>query len=208
MTQLKKVSYLFAAAFLVAFFAACKEKQPVASANLYPIPEASGTAYNLDVQKSVVKWIGRKVIGDHNGTVKLVSGKVYAQDDKITGGVFTLDMNTIDVKDLEGEKKADLEDHLKTEDFFQTNKFPTATFTISSATANEAGKTEIKGNLEMLGITHGIDFKSDVEFAENKPNSATANVSIDRQKWGIVYKGKADNLISDTIELSLELFTE
>ncbi|MCX7632079.1 MAG: YceI family protein [Turneriella sp.] len=192
---------------LALVFAAC-EKPPVAqkaeAQTVFPVAKAEGTEFKIDTEASVIKWIGTKVTGKHEGTVKLKSGSVFVKDGKIVAGKFVADMQTIDNTDLKGEYYQKLLKHLKSEDFFEVAKFPESVFEISSVEKTDAGYT-IKGNLTMKGITHGITFNANIEWDKKTPKSATANFNFDRKKWGIVYPGKPDDLISDTVNLALDL---
>jgi len=186
-----------------ALLIAC-EKPPVAqkaeAAPTAPVAKAEGKEYQIDVAKSSVAWIGTKKIGKHNGTIALKSGSVFVKNGAIVAGKFVADMKTIDDKDLTGENHAKLVKHLKSPDFFDVEQFPEGIFEITSV----SGKT-INGNLTLKGKPYGISFEADVVFEKEAPRSAKTSFNIDRTKWGIVYPGMPDNLINDTINLTLDL---
>jgi len=192
---------LFVAAGLV--LVAC-EKPPVAqkaeAVETAPVAKAEGKEYQIDVAKSSVLWVGTKKIGKHNGTINLKSGSVFVKDGAIVAGKFVADMKSLDDKDLTGENHDKLVKHLKSPDFFDVEQFPEGVFEITSV----SGKT-IKGNLTLKGKPYGISFDADVVFEKDAPKSAKSTFNIDRTKWGIVYPGMPDNLINDTINLTLDL---
>lgn len=202
----KKLILLFAIT-TAAVLSAC-EKPPVAQAagasDAFPVAKPEGKEYPLDVAASKITWIGTKVTGKHNGTIDLKSGSVFVKNGTVVAGRFVADMTTIDDKDLSGEYHAKLNKHLKGEDFFDVAKFPEGIFEISSVEKNANGFT-VKGNLTLKGITRGITFDAEIESDKGGPKSAKADFNIDRKKWGIVYPGKPDDLISDTVNLSLDL---
>jgi polyisoprenoid-binding protein YceI len=170
--------------------------------------KVEGTSVSLDLKKSTVKWIGTKLKGKHNGTVKIAEGNILVKDNKVVGGKFSLDMATIENEDMkdEAKMKAKLEGHLKSEDFFNVEKFPKATFEITSVTESADGSASITGNLTLKDITKGVTFPAKITYsADKKPVSATANFNINRQLWGITYPGQPDNLIKDEINLDLNL---
>jgi len=187
--------------------AAC-EKPPVAQAagasDVLPVAKAEGKEYQIDTTTSRITWIGTKITGKHNGTINLKSGSVFVKDGNIVAGKFVADMTTIDNKDLSGEYHAKLNKHLKSEDFFDVVKFPEGSFEISSVEKTGNGFT-IKGNLTLKGVTHGVTFEAEIESEKGVPKTAKANFNFDRKKWGIVYPGKPDDLISDTVNLALDL---
>ena len=169
------------------------------------VVKPTGTPTKLNVSSSVVKWIGTKVTGKHNGTVKIKEGEVWVDGEKITGGKFVLDMTTIENADLDGEWKEKLEKHLKDTDFFEVGKFPTATFETTKID-QDASKLTVTGNLEIKGITKSITFPATIQKDDAKKIlGAKANFNINRQDWGIVYKGKIDDVIRDEINLDLDL---
>lgn len=170
-------------------------------------PKVEGTSVGLDLTKSTVKWIGTKLKGKHNGTVKIADGNILVKDNKVVGGKFSLDMTSIDDVDMKDDPKmkAKLEGHLKSEDFFNVEKFPKATFEITSIT-EEGASVNVTGNLTIKDITKSVTFPAKITYgADKKPVSATANFNINRQLWNITYPGQPDNLIKDEINLDLNL---
>jgi len=201
-----KKSLVFAIAASVAMVAC--EKPPTAQAagasDTFAVSKAAGKEYKIDAAASSITWIGTKVTGRHNGTINIKDGSITAKDGVVVAGKVVADMATIDDKDLTGEYHAKLNKHLRSEDFFDAVKFPEGVFEISSVEKSAAGYT-VKGNLTLKGVTHGITFDADIVSDKGAPVSAKANFNIDRKKWGIVYPGKPDDLISDTINLALDL---
>jgi polyisoprenoid-binding protein YceI len=170
-------------------------------------PKTVGTSLSLDLTKSSVKWIGTKLKGKHNGTVKIADGSIIVKDNKIVGGKFSLDMTSIENVDMKDDPKmkAKLEGHLKSEDFFNVEKFPKANFEITAIT-EEGTSANVTGNLTIKDITKSVTFPAKINYsADKKPVSATANFNINRQLWNITYPGQPDNLIKDEINLDLNL---
>lgn len=174
----------------------------------------TGTASQVDVNNSIVKWLGKKVTGQHNGTVKIKDGTLYVQNGKVTGGNFNMDMTTITDLDLtDAESNAKLTGHLKSDDFFSVAKFPTSNFTITEIGPGTNGATNtIKGNLTIKGITKPIQFPANIQVSNGKA-TAKANFDIDRTEYDIKYgsgkffEGIGDKAIYDNFNIELELVT-
>ncbi|TCK85508.1 YceI family protein [Albibacterium bauzanense] len=168
---------------------------------------ADGTTLAIDTSASQVVWHANKVSKEHFGEISLTSGNInVSSEGKITGGNFTIDMNSIDVQDSEGESRDKLTGHLKNEDFFDVPKYPTATFEITSVTEGAtASDLVIAGNLNMHGVTKNITFNAKV--TESTPASvvADADFNVAREDWGITYTGKADDLISKEFNLKIKI---
>jgi len=143
-----------------------------------------------------LEWLGEKVTGDHKGTINLQSGWLTWQDNKIVAGEFTIDMASL--KDEQKSQK--LEGHLKSEDFFGVEKFPTSRLVITSSTPFDKGTAVVKGTLTIKGITQPIEFKASMQ---KKDNSVFfySNIIIDRTKFNVRYGSGSffDNLGDKTI---------
>ena len=169
------------------------------------------TTYKADLTNSKITWIGKKITGEHNGTVALASGEFVVDKDVLLKAKFEIDMNSLKNLDLTDEGyRTKLEGHLKSDDFFGVEKFPKATFVIDKATKIMKGVTTIKGKLTIKGVTQAIEFKSVIS---NTPEGYKiwANVTVDRTKFGLKYGSGSffDNLgdktIYDEFYLSLNL---
>ncbi|MBE15083.1 MAG: YceI family protein [Dokdonia sp.] len=160
----------------------------------------------VKVKESKITWIGKKVTGQHNGTIELKEGTLIMDGDQLTGGSFVIDMTTIQVTDLKaGKGKEKLEGHLNSDDFFGVDNYATATYTIDSAVKNGDTYT-VDGSLTIKGksLPHQIKLTK-------MGNTLTTNVEIDRTKYGIVYKsgsifdGLKDAAINDDFELAIRM---
>ena len=93
-------------------------------------------AQTKKVVGSEVNWWGYKIAkteaSSHNGTVNLKSGNIVMKGNQVVGGTFVLDMASLNATDLTGEYQTKLNNHLKNGDFFEVEKYPTATYTITS----------------------------------------------------------------------------
>jgi len=165
-----------------------------------------GTTLAVDTEASEVVWTGRKVSGQHHGTVDIKSGSLTVNNGQITGGNFVIDLTTITDQDLEGEYKGKLEGHLKSADFFDVENHPEATFEITGVEQGaEGGLVKVSGNLTLRGISKNITFDANVQEATDTSVKATADFNIAREDWGITYSGQADDLISKEINLKVTL---
>jgi polyisoprenoid-binding protein YceI len=105
-----------------------------------------------DTSKTTLKWLGEKVTGQHDGTIKLQSGWLNYKDNKIVSGEFFIDMTSI--KETTGNTR--LETHLKSEDFFSAAKFPTAKLVITGSDSFEKGTAVVKGTLKRMMVYGSI----------------------------------------------------
>lgn len=160
----------------------------------------------VPITESTIIWKGKKVIGSsHNGTIDLKEGYFEFKNDALVGGHFVIDMTSISNNDLEGKYKTKLEGHLKSDDFFGVEKFPTASFKINEVNQSN-GSYNITGDMTIKGITNSVSFDLNMNG-----NTSTATIEIDRSKFDVRYGSGSffDNLgdktISDIIELNISL---
>ena len=115
---------------------------------------------SVSVAESNIVWNGYKVTGSHTGTIKLKSGALEFEGDKLTGGNFEIDMTSIVCTDLEGEWNEKLVGHLKSDDFFSVEKNPTASFVITQVVSRgKPGEYKIVGDLTIKGNKQQIQPK-------------------------------------------------
>src|SRR6187402_1626741 len=136
----------------------------------------------IDVSKSIIKWEGKKITGEHEGTINFKDGFLVFKDKKLTGGSFTADMKTLSNTDQTGTSKTKLEGHLRSEDFFSIDKYPTSTLVFKSIASKGNNTYLINADLTIKGITNNIQFDLVVT-----PHKATAELEINRTKFEIKY---------------------
>ena len=168
----------FGIAFLVV---ACGKDKPITSESNEVLTKTDGVLYKVDTMNSRVEWKGYKVLKSdqttHFGTIRFESGDITVKEGKLQSGKFVADINTlenIDLKDNQ-EMKSKLEGHLKSADFFEVEKFPTASYEITKVTEAKSGdyNTILDGNLTIKGITKPVQFKANVTVQNENVSIAT-----------------------------------
>ena len=148
--------------------------------------------YKIDTEKSVLIWYGRNANSTHYGTVGLAKGELSVYTGDISGN-FTVNMESIEDINLAGDQlQPVLEHHLKSDDFFFTELFPTARFTIKEAKPLvepylTSPNYEIKGILELRGIQAPLSFLATVSATPENQLRVEAHFDLDRTKWGVIY---------------------
>ena len=173
---------------------------------------AAPTTFNVDVTKSVLKWDAKKVTGQHNGEVRLKDGMLTVDGGKLPGGMFTIDMASMTDTDLTDKGYNDkLMGHLKSPDFFDVAKHPTATYKITKITPGSApNQYTITGDMTIKGITNAVSFPATVKMSGNMIE-ADGKATVDRTKYDIRYGSKSffenigDKAIYDEFIVDLKL---
>ena len=153
--------------------------------------------------KSKIEWVGAKVTRDHDGSFRTFDGTIEYAGTTPQKVSFDIDLDSIQSDD---EK---LTGHLKSPDFFDVAKFPKATFTSTSLTPAgpdaPAGTTHtLRGTLDLHGVQKEVSIP--VKAEQNAEGvRTTSEFTINRQDWGISYRGMADDLIKDEVLIKLDL---
>jgi len=165
--------------------------------------KAAGSELAITPDTSKVEFTGSKVTGKHDGGFKSFKGVIDLVGDKAETSrvLFEIDMASV-FTDTEGLTK-----HLQTGDFFEVEKFPKSSFVstaIAADSAKGAGNYIVTGDLEMRGVKKAVRFPAAIAITPEGA-SVKAEFSINRKDFGIVYAGKADDLIRDDVVLRLDL---
>jgi polyisoprenoid-binding protein YceI len=154
------------------------------------------------MKKSTFKWKGTKVTGMHEGNISLKSADLKMDNNRIKSGKLVVDMNSITVTDITNQEYAKkFLAHMLNEDFFETNKFPTATLEI----VRDTGKA-LEGMMTIKGKTNRVM----IPYTKNG-NMYKGTLKFDRTKYGIKYgsgsffKGLGDKMIHDEVTLNFNV---
>lgn len=169
--------------------------------------------YALDPAVSVMTWAGsKKIIKDYvdRGSISLLSGTTVVMDGKVASGSVVVDMNSIVASSTgRGGGQDGLARHLKSADFFDTEKFPTATFTLIKLTGSENGMYRVEGTLTLKGVTEAVAFDATVKTqGEGRIVMDARSIQLDRTKWQVKYGSDSffdnlgDNVINNVFEVS------
>lgn len=165
------------------------------------------TIYTLDPAASTLEWeASRLAANPHIGTVALQSGTLLQANGSFIGGEFVIDMTQI----TEQKNNERFLTHVKNDDFFGVEQFPTSKLVLSSVSQKDGNLYEVTGDLTIRDQTHSITFTAEMTNSGDQLN-ATAEFQINRTKWGIVYDSGSffqqlgDRAIKDEITYRLDL---
>ena len=183
--------------------------------------------FKIDTANSSVTWIGAKVTGRHNGIFRIQEGELTLHNGQASGGKTILDMTGMrsDDKTIDEANNKKLTRHLRSPDFFDVERHPTAIFELTSVSPYEgnaeqeetssafASKTRelrvkdpthrITGNLTIKGITRSVSFPAKITL-EDSILKAKANFNINRSDWNLIY-GADQSLGNQTIHPAVNI---
>lgn len=203
---------VFSAIIAAVSLVSCGKDKPLTSESNESSITKEGNVYELDTLNSRIEWKGFKVVKSENtshfGTIQFESGDVTVKDGKLESGKFVADMNTLTSVDLKDdtEQLNKLNGHLKSGDFFETEKFPTASYEITKVSDNASGdyNTLLDGNLTIKGITKPVQFNANVSVKDGEVSIATEPKDVMREDFGVKFQMPlANGVIKDEVNLQI-----
>jgi polyisoprenoid-binding protein YceI len=172
------------------------------SANTGTATAKQGEVLAINNENSKVSFVGSKVTGKHDGGFNKFTGNINLVNGEPEESSVTVDIDVASVyTDADGLTK-----HLQTGDFFDVAKYPKAAFTSTKIVPDPAGadKYTITGDLELRGVRKAVTFPATITVTDADV-SVNSEFSINRKDFGILYAGKADDLIRDDVVMKLDL---
>ena len=176
--------------------------------------------YEVDQAASVAEWVGRNLFNRHAGTVQLGAGTIDFRNGLLVDGHLVVDMTTLRCTDIaDPALNAHLVAHLKSDDFFSTEKYPNAEFNILTATVRDGVNPDepnyrIRGDFTLRGVTQPLDLSAVVARKPGGAFTAQARLDIDRTLWGAIYGsakffgGLGQHLVNDVVHVYLKVVTK
>ena len=203
---------LLIAIFSSVILTSCGKDKPVTSETNEVSTSKEGMVYEIDTLNSRIEWKGYKIVKSdqtgHFGTINFESGDLTIYNGVLESGKFVADMNSltsVDLKD-DAEQQAKLESHLKSGDFFETEKYPTASYEITKVSKNATGdyNTLLDGNLTIKGITKPIQFNANVSSKDGAASMATEPKDISREGFNVKFQMPiANGVVKDDVNLQI-----
>jgi polyisoprenoid-binding protein YceI len=221
---MKKVqAFTFAAIAL--FLVACGGKtEKTTTSDEQQVAEKQGEIYAVNLETSKVDWkaFHKGGFAPRWGTLAIQSGEISLADGELAAGDFVIDMQSlkVDPKSVTEKDKnySELETHLKSKDFFDVEKNPTADFKITSvadlkdaADAIPGANKTISGNLTLKGKALNVTFPAKVAVTDNAVTIQAA-FTVNRTDWDIKFGTSegdpAEWMISKDIEIGVDVKAE
>lgn len=169
------------------------------------------TTWKVDPHHSKVNFsVSHLVISEVDGTFNTFDGEFVAKNDDFSNSniSFEIDANSIDT---DNEKR---DGHLKSEDFFYTEKYSKISFKSTSFKKKDKNKYQLKGNLTMRGVTKPVTLK--VTHGGIIANDGYGNTkagfkiegTLNRVDFGVAWNGKTEHgemVVGEKIDFTAKL---
>lgn len=174
--------------------------------SLSSVAFAQDGTLETDARASSIQAIGAKVTGEHTLTFSNFVGEAKVDGTGVKGLSFTVQVSDFSTEMGDSEWGQKLSGHLRSADFFDVGKYPTASFESTEIKAQKSkdGTHMVTGKMTLRGKTLLVSFPATLSVTKGAV-SGKAEFTINRKDFGIVYAGKADDLIKDLVLLKIAL---
>lgn len=167
--------------------------------------QAKPETYALDPFHTNVYWQANHFgFSNPSGKFATVTGALVLDEEKPAESTLKVTINTGSV-----ETGIPLfNEHLKSDKFFNSEKFPTATFDSTSVELTGKDTAKVQGNLTLLGVTKPVTLDVKLNKIGENPISKlktagfSATAVVKRSDFGITYALPG---VSDDVHLSFEV---
>ena len=173
----------------------------------------NSTAQNrvsIDNETSTLNWTGKKVLGEHTGTIKLANSYIVLDEKGVKNGEINIEMSSLTNTDMEGEWSDKLVEHLKSADFFDTQNHPNATFKLNKVIHQSESLHLASGILTIKGISNPLSFPIQIKNTDSVME-ISGLAEVDRTLYDVKYGSASffdslgDKAINNLFELNFEL---
>jgi polyisoprenoid-binding protein YceI len=165
--------------------------------------------WKLDKPHSSVNFSVRHlVISRTNGSFGDFDGKITFDGKNWDKAAVEMTVQTASINTA--DKKRD--EHLRSADFLEVEKFPTMTFKSKKVVKGEAGEFQVIGDLTIKDVTKEVTFDCEffglVEFMGETRAGFTAATKINRQDFNVSWNKTLDAggvVVGDEVSITLEI---
>ena len=172
------------------------------------LASAAPVVYKVDSDHSGVGFTIRHFVSNVPGRFKDFDGviKYDAQNPAASSVSFTIQAASIDTDN------GDRDNHLRGNEFFDVEKFPTLTFSSTAVKAVDADTLEVTGELTMRGVTKKVTIPVEVLGVMKGPRGEKAgfetSFKVDRKEYGISWNRALDTggaILGDEVKVNISI---
>ena len=158
-----------------------------------------GTAKDIDMDQSVISFVGGSSIVDHEGKFTEFTAEVTLDPTEPANLEKATMSATIDLTSVKTDATG-LDGHLQKADFFNTASGATATFVSTKIEHEDGTHYDVTGDLTVKGQTKSVTFE-----AEITNDYVLAMYDFPRKEWGIGNDQYKDKLLDETVPVTVKL---
>jgi len=169
---------------------------------------AEATVYKVDPDHSGVGFSIRHFVSNVPGRFNDFEGTIRYDPQSPSASSVELSVRTTSIDTGNNDR----DEHLRSPDFFDAQKFPVLTFTSTGVTAKDAHTLEVTGDLTLHGVTRRITIPVQILGAIKAPNGEKAGFealfTLNRKDFGITWNRVLDaggTVLGEDVKITIEI---
>lgn len=173
--------------------------------------KAATTTWQIDPAHTAAQFaVKHLMISTVRGEFKGVTGTVTWDDQDVTKSKVDVTIDTKTVNTGEDARDKDL----KSDKFFDVEKFPTMTFKSRKVESAGTGKLKVTGDLTIHGVTKEAVLNVEGPTAAvkdpwgNTRTAVSATTQVNRQDYGVKWNANMDGggvVVGDTVNITIDM---
>lgn len=156
--------------------------------------------HTVDKAHSQINFVAEARFISANGTFDRWDADVQLDPAKIENSSFKVTIEAASINTRVNQR----DNHLRSKDFFEVEKYPQITLVSKKITRMPDGKIVVAGDLTMRGITKQVEVQLTQVFYENNRGRYRTSFEINRKDYGIVYNSRL-NPIEDIVKVQVDI---
>jgi polyisoprenoid-binding protein YceI len=172
-----------------------------------PTLAADPAVYKVDTDHSGVNFSIRHFVSNVTGRFRDFSGVVRFDRQNVAASSVELKVMAASIDTANNDR----DEHLRSKDFFEVEKYPALTFTSTKVVPKEGDTFEVTGNLTLHGVTRPITFPvqflGSVQAPRGERAGFSASFTVNRKEFGIDWNNILDSgpVLGDLVKVSIEI---
>ncbi len=165
--------------------------------------------YEIDPSHSEIQFsVKHMLLSNVKGNFTDFSGVIMFDEKDLTQSSVDVTIKSASIT-TDNQKR---DDHLRSADFFDAEKFPTLTFKSKKVTKKSDTEFEMTGDFTMHGLTKEVmipfTYNGQVMAWGNSRIGAEGSLTVNRQDYGVSWSKKLDNgglVVGDDVKIDLTI---
>jgi polyisoprenoid-binding protein YceI len=174
-------------------------------------PQTTTTTWNIDPAHTAAEFkVKHMMISNVKGQFAKVTGVLTLDESSLANSHVeaSIDASSIETRD------AQRDEHLRSADFFDVQKFPTLSFKSTRINLVSAGELTVEGDLTIRGVTRRVPFSVEGPTPPAKDPwgntrvGLSATTKINRKDFGLTWNAALETggiLVSDEVTITLDV---
>jgi polyisoprenoid-binding protein YceI len=165
-------------------------------------------AWELDPAHTTVEWVARHILTKVRGRFRVVSGTIQVAEVP-EGSTVEVEIDAASIDSA----TPDRDDHLRSADFLEVDRFPTLTFRSSRLRRSGPNTFDLEGELTIKDVTRPVTLHAEYLGVHDTPFGTevaafSASTEIDREDFGLTWNVAIETggwLVGRTVQIELEI---